>query len=125
MPAGRIVAVRGQPAILGCEFTPDSTSDLSPLVVTWQRVEDSRVVHSFYYKRDQLELQSPHYHNRTSLFVSELLKGNATLRIEPVWPEDVGDYLCTVSNNKGTDKAQVQLQYGGMKILIRLIGLAA
>ncbi|MCJ8731021.1 hypothetical protein PDJAM_G00191270 [Pangasius djambal] len=111
-PAGRVVAVRGQPAILGCEFTPDSTSDLSALVVTWQRVEDSRVVHSFYYQQDQLDLQSPDYRNRTSLFMSELRKGNATLRIEPVGLRDRGEYLCTVSNNKGTDKAQVQLEYG-------------
>lgn len=111
-PARQVIAVRGQPAIVGCEFTPDS--DLSSLVVTWQRVEDFRVVHSYYYNHDQLSLQSPVYQNRTSLFVSELLKGNATLRIEPVRLEDVGNYLCTVSNNKGTDKAEVQLRYGGM-----------
>ncbi|KAB5582147.1 hypothetical protein PHYPO_G00183850 [Pangasianodon hypophthalmus] len=111
-PAGRVVAVRGQSAILGCEFTPDSTSDLSSLVVTWQRVEDSRVVHSFYFQQDQLAFQSPDYRNRTRLFVSELRKGNATLRIEPVGLRDRGEYLCTVSNSKGTDKAQVQLEYG-------------
>lgn len=116
VPAGRVVAVRGQPAILGCEFTPDSTSDLSPLVVTWQRAEDSRVVHSFYYQRDQLSKQSPQYRNRTTLFVSELQKGNATLRIESAGPTDVGEYLCTVSNTKGTDKAHVRLEYGGIKI---------
>lgn len=116
VPAGRVVAVRGQSVILGCEFTPDSTSDLSPLVVTWQRVEDSRVVHSFYYQRDQLNLQSPAYHGRTSLSVSELQKGNATLRIEPVGPGDAGWYLCSVSNTKGTDKAQVQLEYAGMRV---------
>ncbi|XP_060781198.1 CD276 antigen [Neoarius graeffei] len=111
-PAGHIIAVRGQPAILGCEFTPDSTSDLSSLVVTWQRVEDARVVHSFYFQRNQLDLQSPVYRNRTALFVSELWKGNATLRIKPVGPTDVGGYLCTVSSTKGTDKATVQLEYG-------------
>ncbi|KAM9477465.1 CD276 antigen-like [Clarias gariepinus] len=111
-PAGRVVAVRGQPAVLGCEFPPDSTPDLAPLVVTWQRVEDSRVVHSFYYKVDQLDLQNVDYRDRTSLFVSELQKGNASLRIQRVGPRDVGRYLCTVSNSKGTDKVQVQLEYG-------------
>ncbi|XP_062850982.1 CD276 antigen-like isoform X2 [Trichomycterus rosablanca] len=104
------MAIRGQPAILGCEFTSDS--DLSALVVTWQRVEDSRVVHSFYYQKDQLERQDAHYKNRTVLFNSELKIGNASLRIYPVGPKDVGSYLCTVSNTKGTDKAQVQLEYG-------------
>ncbi|XP_053476122.1 CD276 antigen-like [Ictalurus furcatus] len=112
VPAGRMVAVRGQPVLLGCEFTPDSTTDLSSLVVTWQRVEDSRVIHSFYYQRNQLDLQSPDYHNRTAMLVSELRKGNATLRIDPVGPRDVGGYLCTVSNTMGTDKAQVWLEYG-------------
>lgn len=116
VPAGRVVAVRGQPAILGCEFTSNSTSDLSFLIVTWQRVEDSRVIHSFYYQKDQLSLQSPDYRNRTALFVSELAEGNAALRIEPVGPRDVGDYLCTVSNIRGAGKAQVRLEYGGRKI---------
>ncbi|XP_047010403.1 CD276 antigen isoform X2 [Ictalurus punctatus] len=111
-PVGRVVAVRGQPVFLDCEFTPDPTSDLSSLVVTWQRVEDSRVIHSFYYQRNQLDLQSPDYRNRTSMLVSELRKGNATLRIEPVGPRDVGGYLCTASNAKGTDAAQVWLEYG-------------
>ncbi|KAF5892724.1 antigen like protein, partial [Clarias magur] len=111
-PASRVVAVRGQPAILGCEFPPDSSPDLASLVVTWQRVEDARVVHSFYYGVDQLSLQSSGYRGRTSLFVSELQRGNASLRIQPVGPRDVGGYLCTVSNSKGTDKARVQLEYG-------------
>ncbi|GAA6086909.1 CD276 antigen [Tachysurus ichikawai] len=110
VPTGHVVAIRGQSVILGCEFTPNP--DLSPLVLTWQRVEDSRVVHSFYFQKDQLEYQSPDYRNRTSLFVSELRKGNATLRIEPVGLRDVGGYLCTVSYNEGMGKAQVQLDYG-------------
>ncbi|XP_027023496.2 CD276 antigen [Tachysurus fulvidraco] len=110
VPTGHVVAIRGQPVYLGCEFTPNP--DLSPLVLTWQRVEDSRVVHSFYYQKDQLEYQNPDYRNRTSLFVSELRKGNATLRIEPVGLRDVGGYLCTVSYNEGTGKAHVRLDYG-------------
>ncbi|KAF4089890.1 hypothetical protein AMELA_G00043370 [Ameiurus melas] len=112
VPAGPLVAVRGQPVLLGCEFTPYSTPDLSSLVVTWQRVEDSRIIHSFYYERNQLDLQSSDYRNRTTILVSELRKGNATLRIDPVGPRDAGGYLCTVSNEKGTDKGQVRLEYG-------------
>ncbi|KAK3554643.1 hypothetical protein QTP70_030008 [Hemibagrus guttatus] len=118
VPAGRVVAVGGHPVILGCEFTPDSLQDL---VVTWQRVDNSHVVHSFYYQKDQLELQSPEYHNRTALFVSELQNGNATLRMEPVGPSDVGAYLCSVSNKKGTGTAQVQLDYGVFYTEPRLI----
>ncbi|XP_017573699.1 CD276 antigen-like [Pygocentrus nattereri] len=111
-PAGRLVGVRGQPAVLGCEFTPDSNLDLSTLVVTWQRKEDDRVVHSFYYQQDQLDRQNADYHNRTLLFMTELVKGNASLRIEAVTAKDEGQYLCMVSNARGTDKALVQLEYG-------------
>ncbi|KAK7140425.1 hypothetical protein R3I94_012896 [Phoxinus phoxinus] len=82
------------------------------MVLTWQR--DSRVVHSFYYQQDQLDRQSPEYHNRTSLFISELGKGNATLRIHSVGPKDVGQYPCLVSNAKGTGKAQIELDYGAL-----------
>lgn len=109
------MAIRGLPAILGCEFPSDSNSDL---VVTWQLVENSKVVHSFYYQKDQLALQDAHYKNRTNVFLSELKKGNASLRIYPVGPKDTGWYLCTVSNTKGSGKAQVQLEYGGMYDMI-------
>ncbi|KAI5611712.1 hypothetical protein C0J50_1353 [Silurus asotus] len=111
-PADRVLVIRGQPAILGCQFTPDSKSDLSPLVITWQREENAEVIHSFYYQKHQLDFQSPYYRNRTTLFVSELHKGNATLRIEPVEPRDTGGYQCIVSNTKGTDKASMRLEYG-------------
>ncbi|XP_073689914.1 V-set domain-containing T-cell activation inhibitor 1-like [Garra rufa] len=112
VPERWLVALRGCPAVLGCEFTPDP--DLSSLVVTWQRQEDSRVVHSFYYQQDNLDRQSPEYHNRTSLYISELGKGNASLRINPFGPKDAGRYLCQVSNAKGTGKALIELDYGAL-----------
>ncbi|XP_030628198.1 CD276 antigen [Chanos chanos] len=112
VPTEHVVAVHGIPTVLGCVFTRSTEPDIESLVVTWQRTEDSRVVHSFYYGRDQLERQSSDYHNRTGLFASELANGNASLMIRMVSPEDVGKYLCTVSSAKGTDKAQLQLDYG-------------
>ncbi|KAF7710815.1 hypothetical protein HF521_009687 [Silurus meridionalis] len=96
-PADRVLVIRGQPAILGCQFTPDSNLT-------------SRLC--FYYQKHQFDFQSPYYRNRTTLFVSELHKGNATLRIEPVEPRDTGGYQCIVSNTKGTDKASMRLEYG-------------
>ncbi|KAF4105947.1 CD276 antigen-like [Onychostoma macrolepis] len=109
-----LLAIRGHPAVLGCEFTPDPDPDLSSLVVTWQRQEDARVVHSFYYQQDQLDRQSVKYHNRTSLYISELHKGNASLRIAAVRPKDAGLYLCIVSNTKGTGRALIQVTYGAL-----------
>ncbi|XP_023996908.1 CD276 antigen [Salvelinus sp. IW2-2015] len=113
-PQPRVVAVYDQPAVLGCVFPPslDPGSPLKEdLVVTWQRVEDLRVVHSFYYGTDQLARQSGEYHNRTGLFNSQLPGGNASLRLESVGPGDQGRYLCSVNNMKGTGKAEVQLKY--------------
>ncbi|XP_059421472.1 CD276 antigen-like [Carassius carassius] len=112
VPQRCLLAIRGRPAVLGCEFTPDP--DLSSLVVTWQRQEDSQVVHSYYYQQDQLDRQSPEYHNRTSLYISELGKGNASLRMHPVGLKDAGRYLCQVSNAKGTGKALIELDYGAL-----------
>ncbi|KAK1791038.1 hypothetical protein P4O66_002082 [Electrophorus voltai] len=111
-PSSDLIAIRGQPTVLGCEFTSEPDPSLSSLVVTWQRPEDSQVVHSFYYGQDQLERQSLNYWNRTALFVSELKRGNASLRIEGVRSKDTGMYLCLVSNMKGTGRAQVRLVYG-------------
>ncbi|KAK9964275.1 hypothetical protein ABG768_005465 [Culter alburnus] len=107
-----LLAIRGHPAVLGCKFTPDP--DLSSLVITWQRSEDSQVVHSFYYQQDQLDRQSREFHNRTSLFISELGKGNASLRIATVRPKDAGSYLCIVSNAKGTGRALMKVIYGAL-----------
>ncbi|TRY86831.1 hypothetical protein DNTS_020547, partial [Danionella cerebrum] len=92
IPNKHLLALRGNSAVLGCEFSPDT--DITNLVVTWQREEDSQVVHSFYYERDQLDRQSREYYNRTSLYITELHRGNASIRIAPVKPKDAGRYLC-------------------------------
>lgn len=110
-PIGHVVAVRGMPVTLGCSFTPDLTSGLEGLVITWQRAEDSRVVHSFYYNLNQLDRQSHEYKGRTALDLSLLQEGNASLSLSGIGPGDTGSYLCSVSNRKGTDKAQTQLEY--------------
>ncbi|XP_051773500.1 CD276 antigen-like isoform X2 [Ctenopharyngodon idella] len=110
VPNDHLIAVRGHPAVLGCHFTP--YPDLSSLVIVWQRQEDSRVVHSFYYEQNQLGHQSPEYHKRTSLYISELGKGNASLRIDGVGLKDVGWYLCKVSNIKEVGNAKIKLDYG-------------
>ncbi|KAK3553933.1 hypothetical protein QTP70_015287, partial [Hemibagrus guttatus] len=81
-------------------------------VVTWQRQEDNRVVHSFYYNTDQLETQHPAYRNRTALFVTELSKGNASLKLRNIEKNDAGIYLCTVSTSQGTSKEALTVDYG-------------
>ncbi|KAI1895121.1 hypothetical protein AGOR_G00103030 [Albula goreensis] len=111
VPERQVLALRGQPVVLGCSYTPDPSGNLDGLVVTWQRVGDSTVLHSFYYGQDQLEQQSPKYRNRTTLFLSQLGAGNASLRLDQVTPQDSGRYLCYVSSLKGTSRAELQLEY--------------
>ncbi|XP_076831474.1 CD276 antigen isoform X2 [Brachyhypopomus gauderio] len=113
VPQEVVIAVRGRAVLLGCEFTPDPevAPDFPSLVVTWQRTENSQVVHSFYYGRDQLDRQAATYQNRTTLFTSELVRGNASLLLWEVGLEDTGGYLCVVSTKGGTDRAELKLQY--------------
>ncbi|KAL2098934.1 hypothetical protein ACEWY4_005414 [Coilia grayii] len=112
VPSEPLMAVRGSYAVLNCSFPSVAQSGIpSDLLVTWQRMEDSRVVHSFYYGQNQLSRQSGDYKYRTSLYVSELWTGNASLKVTDVRAQDAGRYLCTVSDDRGTDKAEVQVEY--------------
>ncbi|XP_062325764.1 CD276 antigen-like [Osmerus eperlanus] len=113
-PSRHVVAIRERSVVLGCSFSPDRLSGLKSLVITWQRAEDSRVVHSFYYGADKLDKQSHQYRNRTVLFVSELEAGNASLMISGVRLGDAGLYLCAVSTSQGTHSAQVQVDYAAL-----------
>ncbi|KAJ8334694.1 hypothetical protein SKAU_G00403330 [Synaphobranchus kaupii] len=108
-PDSEMVGVHGQPVVLRCWYTP--SSGLNGLVVTWQRAEDSQVVHSFYYGKDQLDRQSLSYYNRTRVFPTDLANGNASLALARVRPEDAGRYLCSVSSLQGTDKVEVRLKF--------------
>ncbi|XP_031436359.1 CD276 antigen-like [Clupea harengus] len=112
VPSEPLVAVRGSYAVLCCSYPPMAQPGIPPgLLVTWQRVEDSRVVHSFYYGQNQLSRQSADFKNRTGLYVSELWSGNASLRITDVRAQDAGRYLCTVSDARGTDRAEMKVEY--------------
>ncbi|XP_063041004.1 V-set domain-containing T-cell activation inhibitor 1-like [Engraulis encrasicolus] len=108
----QMVAVHGSPAVLGCAFSPPPS--LQDVVITWQRTEDKRVVHSYYYGTDQLERQSPAYKGRTALYHGELERGNASLRLARPGRGDTGGYLCSVSTSQGTDKAEMRLGYAAV-----------
>lgn len=75
------------------------------------------MVHSFYYKKDQLDRQSAHYFGRTKLNYKGLAEGNASLSIANIGLKDAGNYVCVVSNDKGTDRGVVQLVYAGTPLL--------
>ncbi|XP_041069564.1 CD276 antigen-like isoform X2 [Carcharodon carcharias] len=104
-----VTATYSQSTVLGCSFTVQDESSLKGLVISWERVETEEVVYSYYYGKEQLSHQGPRYSGRTSLFLEELKHGNASVKLERVRPEDIGQYKCFVSNTKGNDQDTVSL----------------
>ncbi|XP_058868247.1 CD276 antigen-like [Acipenser ruthenus] len=85
----------GQDCILSCTFYYTAWDETSGVI--WRRAETDHIVHSYYKNTDQLAHQLPQYVNRTSLFDSELQRGNASLLLRRVREEDAGKYKCSVS----------------------------
>ncbi|XP_036398127.1 CD276 antigen-like [Megalops cyprinoides] len=109
VPSTPQFVIHGQYAVLNCSFPVDATFDPASSVITWQR--GLEVIHSFYRSRDQLDRQSHHYANRTSLYHSELWRGNASLRLDRVTPEDAGPYTCSVSTLSGSQKKTFPVKF--------------
>ncbi|XP_039596117.1 CD276 antigen-like [Polypterus senegalus] len=102
IPKSLQVAELGQDVVMACSFTMNGDLDIKNIIITWQRGEE--VVHSFYYGQDQLHTQSRSYTSRTSLYVSNIIKGNASLMLKSVSAVDRGDYTCSVSTSIGSQK---------------------
>ncbi|KAL0969209.1 hypothetical protein UPYG_G00223900 [Umbra pygmaea] len=102
------LAILGQHVVLGCSFPVGKFWDLDRTVITWQR--GLEVIHSFYHGQDQLDRQSHHYANRTSLYHSQIERGNASLRLERTNLGDNGEYTCSVSTVLGNQKKTFQLK---------------
>ncbi|XP_041082330.1 CD276 antigen-like [Polyodon spathula] len=109
VPRPPVTSPPGSDVTLSCSFSYKEGADLRGLVVTWQRPPADHVVHSFYYGRDQLDLQNEAYRNRTQLFPEQLTVGNASLRLKQVRGEDEGRYTCAVTNQVESTRGDVQL----------------
>lgn len=102
VPSEPLLSIVGQHVVLDCSFPVGKVWDLASSVITWQR--GLEVIHSFYYGQDQLDRQSRHYANRTSLYHSDMKRGNASLRLDHTNLGDKGDYTCSVSTVLGSQK---------------------
>ncbi|XP_041082334.1 CD276 antigen-like [Polyodon spathula] len=109
VPRTPVTSPPGSDVTLSCSFSYKEGAGLSRLVVTWQRPPVDHVVHSFYYGRDQLDLQNEAYRNRTQLFPEQLGVGNASLRLKQVRGEGEGRYTCAVTNQVESTRGDVQL----------------
>ncbi|TRY93369.1 hypothetical protein DNTS_032862 [Danionella cerebrum] len=107
VPRDPVNGFYGEAAILPCTFPLESFRDLSGTTITWQR--ELAVVHSFYYSQDQLDRQNVQYVNRTTLFIHEIERGNASLRLNSLTLQDSGEYTCYISTHSGSKKKSVLL----------------
>ncbi|XP_043111457.1 programmed cell death 1 ligand 1 [Puntigrus tetrazona] len=110
VPRDTVTGFYGEVLILPCTFPADNSWSLRSTVITWQRGLD--VVHSFYYSQDQLDRQNRLYVNRTSLFIQEMARGNASLRLDKVTLQDTGVYTCSISTNTGSQKKSFGVKIG-------------
>ncbi|KAJ8289398.1 hypothetical protein GJAV_G00000820 [Gymnothorax javanicus] len=108
VPRAPFVAIHGRAAILSCSFPVGGAFSLGSSAITWQRHQE--VVHSYYHGRDQLDRQGSRYVNRTSLYHSELARGNASLRLDRTTLEDAGEYTCSVSTLSGSQQKSFPLK---------------
>ncbi|XP_069765700.1 NACHT, LRR and PYD domains-containing protein 1 homolog isoform X2 [Narcine bancroftii] len=84
-----------------CTFPSAAWVNLNNLVISWQRTYSQAVVHSFYSGLDHSEDQNPTYRGRSQLFLMELPKGNASIKLNAMSLSDVGNYTCYVVDEEG------------------------
>ncbi|KAK6467664.1 hypothetical protein HHUSO_G34669 [Huso huso] len=92
-----VKCTEGQDCILSCSFDYTAGGWDEKSGVIWRKSKSDHIVHRIRNNTDQLADQSPLYVNRTSLFDSELQRGNASLLLRRVREEDAGKYKCSVS----------------------------
>ncbi|XP_077338580.1 HERV-H LTR-associating protein 2 isoform X2 [Lithobates pipiens] len=88
-----------------CSFNPGKE-----VVIHWRIKSDkSRIVHKYYQGQDRLEGQDKSYKGRTSLILSELTNGNASLQIRELQEGDENTYSCYVGTIKEQNEENVKL----------------
>ncbi|KAK1151972.1 CD276 antigen-like [Acipenser oxyrinchus oxyrinchus] len=92
-----VKCTEGQDCILSCSFNYTAGGWDEKSGVIWRRAETDHIVQGYYNNREQLSDQIPQYVKRTSLFDSELQRGNASLLLRRVREDDAGEYRCFVS----------------------------
>ncbi|KAF6718232.1 HERV-H LTR-associating protein 2 [Oryzias melastigma] len=64
-------------------------------VIHWFKQTPTQTrVHSYYENKNQLGQQDQRFKGRTSLFLEEISRGNASLKVTGVMVQDEGTYLC-------------------------------
>ncbi|XP_007542960.1 CD276 antigen-like isoform X4 [Poecilia formosa] len=86
-----------QSCILPCSF-----QSLGEPILHWTQLKSPELrVHSFYSNQDQLGHQDQNFRGRTSLFLDQVSRGNASLLLRDVQLQDEGRYNCYTSTTEG------------------------
>ncbi|XP_073442359.1 HERV-H LTR-associating protein 2 isoform X2 [Dendrobates tinctorius] len=101
---GAILGEQNRDVILLCSFKPGEN-----VVIHWT-TRDQKNVHSYFRSTDQLENQDKGYAGRTSLFLDEISKGNASLQIRNLRKNDENTYKCYVGTNAENKEINIILQ---------------
>ncbi|KAM8972151.1 protein NLRC3-like [Pelodytes ibericus] len=107
--------------LLPCMINYKSEYNHQDLVVSWQRLENDTVVHSYYYGSSQAVHQDKNYQGRTAMFSELLSKGNMSLLLKNVTKSDAGNYTCIVilnDNMAHTINQQIELYIQGTLVFV-------
>nr|CAJ83577.1 novel protein similar to vtcn1 [Xenopus tropicalis] len=96
--------------ILGCTFIPDTTQTNN---IQWEKVGTSGVVYKYENGKSLLNDQNAAFKGRASLFLGEIINGNASLKLTQVKLSDAGTYRCIITNSKGTGDDTLTFKVGG------------
>lgn len=107
------VANLGQDELLSCFLTSSTSAALTQVSVTWERKDLNALVYGFDNGAPDLGKQDPQYKDRTQLFTSLLVSGNASLLLRNVRSSDGGVYTCTIGSSGGGGTVNINLRTAG------------
>ncbi|XP_072115417.1 butyrophilin subfamily 1 member A1-like [Mobula birostris] len=108
VPDEPLVAIAGEDVVLDCELLPPTSA--SNMAVQWLKSGLSSPIQVYRHGQDDPLAQHQDYRGRTELFKDEIAKGNISLRIKNVRPDDEGRYTCSVEDRTGFKQSAVELR---------------
>ncbi|KAG9330990.1 hypothetical protein JZ751_021294, partial [Albula glossodonta] len=87
----------------------DTPLPVDRLEVEWMRAESGTLVHLFQEGQSRPESQHPSYSSRAEFFTEDIPKGNFSLLLKNLNPEDMGMYRCRVHTDLGSSETNVEV----------------